>query len=659
MDEGELQSLVRREAEDAASFIEQDLGPRRARAVKLYRGDPLGNEETGRSQIVSRDVADAVNSIIPSLMKVFFGAERAVEFVPHGPEDVQQADQATSYINWLLLEQNKGFEVFHTVFKDSLTTGIGLVKYWRDESIEVSYHEFTELDDAGLALVLQEPGTEITNISSQMLGSPDPQGMGLSPSPQVHDVQIKRTRRSPRIRVAAVPPEEFLIDRTASCLESARYVGHRQLMSVADLVALGYNREMVENHVTNQDTFHSSEEAYVRYRNQGGAWSDDSMNKEEQSVLYCENWVRVDWDGDGLAELRRVCTIGDSYEIVANEPTSEKPFAAFCPDPEPHLFFGQGIGDMVSDLQRINSNIKRSILDSLAQSIYPRTAVVEGRVNLSDVLNNETGAVIRQDAPGMVTPFAMPFVGREALSVLEVMEQEKDRRVGAHNLAMSGDELQSTTRAAVQAQVQAATQRLELISRLYAESGFTRLFKGLLRLVVRNADKKEIARLNNEFVQIDPSSWNSSMDCTVNVGLGNGLADERVAVMREVLASQREILTTMGPNNPLVGLGQLRHTLGKLLENAGVKDTSSFFNPLPLDFKQPPPPPPEPDAAQMLAQIEGQKIQADMMVDTAKLELERDKFLADIHIKAAELGVKLDMAQLKASIEQNKLMSNG
>lgn len=656
MDDHELQALVRREAEDAASFIEQDLGPRRAQAVKLYRGDALGNEETGRSQIVSRDVADAVSSIVPSLMKVFFGAERAVEFVPHGPEDVKQADQATSYINWLLLERNKGFEVFHTVFKDSLTTGIGLVKWWRDESLEVTYHEFSELDDAGLALVLQEPGTEITRISSQMVGPPDPMG---APSPSIHDVQIKRTRRSPRIRVAAVPPEEFLIDRTASCLESARYVGHRQLMSVGDLVALGYDRDLVESHVSNRDTFHASEEAYVRHRNQGGAWSDDSLNQEERSVLYCESWVRVDWDGDGLAEMRRICTIGDSYEIVANEPEAHRPFASFCPDPEPHLFFGQGIGDMVADLQRINSNIKRSILDSLAQSIYPRTAVVDGRVNLSDVLNNETGAVIRQDAPGMVTPFAMPFVGREALAVLEVMEQEKDRRIGAHNLAMSGDELQSTTRAAVQAQVQAATQRIELIARLYAESGFTRLFKGLLRLVVSNADKKEIARLNNEFVQVDPSSWNASMDCTVNVGLGNGLADERVAIMREVLASQREILSTMGPNNPLVGLGQLRHTLGKLLENAGVKDTSSFFNPLPLDYQQPPPPPPPPDAAQILAQVEAQKIQADMMMDSAKLELDRDKFLADIHIKAAELGVKLDMAQLKASIEQNKLlMSN-
>jgi hypothetical protein len=655
MDEGELQALVQREAEDAAVFIEQELGPRRAHATKLYRGDPLGNEAEGRSQVVSRDVLDAVQSIIPSLMKVFFGAERAVEFVPHGPEDVEQAEQATDYINWLLLEQNRGFEVFHTVFKDSLIGGIGLVKFWRDESLEVDYAEFTGLSDPELGQVLQEPGTEIAEITSNPVGPPVMDAMASQSPPLLHDVLIKRIRRSPRIAVAAVPPEEFLIDRTASSLEDARYVGHRQLLSVNDLVALGYDREFVEGHVTHRDRFHSSEEVFARYSRQGGYWNDSGLNEEEASVLYVESWIHLDYDGDGLAELRKICTIGDSYEVVANEPASQRPFAAFTPDPEPHLFFGTGIGELVSDLQLINSNIKRSILDSLAQSIYPRTAIVEGRVNLADVLNTETGAIIRQDAPGMVTPFAMPFVGKEAVGILELMEGEKDRRVGTHNLAMSGDELQSTTRAAVTAQVQAATQRLELISRLYAESGFTRLFKGLLRLVVTHADKKEVARLRQKWVEVDPASWNASMDCTVNVGLGNGLQDERVAIMREVLAAQKEVLTTMGPSNPLVGLGQLRHTLGKLLENAGIKDTSSFFNPLPINYQPPPPPPPPPEPAQILAQVEAQKIQADMAIDGAKLELERDKFLADVHLKAAELGVQLDMAALKASVEQNRI----
>jgi hypothetical protein len=651
----DLEAIVGSEVQDAVEFIEEWLGHKRAQSTEYYRGDLFGNEEEGRSKYVSREVRDAVQSILPSLMRVFFSSERAVEFIPKNQEDVPAAEQATDYINWIILQDNPGFHTFYTVFKDALYNKAGIVKYWMDESVEVTFHEFTGLSDAAVAQLMQEPGVEIQEVRTQEAGpasSPE-----LSP-PRFHDLRVKRVRRSPRVRIAALPPEEFLIDRHAKSIEEARYVGHRTLKSVADLVAMGYDRDQLEELVSHSGTFDDAHEVYTRYQDLGGYWQgDNALNEAERPVLYCEHYIRVDWDGDGYDELRKICTLGEGFEIVANDPIPERPFVDFCVDPEPHRFWGEDIADQVKDLQEIKSAIIRNILDSLAQSIYPRTAVVEGRVNIEDVLNTEVGAIMRMDAPGMVQPFAMPFVGQQALPVLEMLDMQKKERVGTHNMALDADALQSTTKAAVDAQVQSARDRLELITRLIAEHGMKRLFAGLLRLVVANQDQSRMLRLRGRWAEVDPSTWNASMDVAVNVGLGNGLTEDRIHALSSTLEAQREVLMQMGPENPLVGFGRLRNTLAKLLELSGYKDVDQFWQPLELDYVPPPPPPPPPTPEEVIAQVEMQKIQADMMNDRAKLELERDKLIAEIHLKAAELGIELDIAKLKRDMEANRLQA--
>lgn len=652
----ELQALVRSEAEDAIEFIEEYIGHKRAESTEYYRGDPFGNEEEGRSQIVSRDVRDAVQSILPSLMRVFCGSERAVEFMPRSAEDVAMAEQATDYINYVILQDNPGFEIMYTAFKDALYNKVGVIKYWLDESIEVTYHDFSGLTDAALAQVMQEPsGTvEITEIDTQQVpaGAPD------LPPLQIHDVTVRRTRRAPRIRIMAVPGEEFIIDRRTRSIDEARYVAHRQLMAVTDLVALGYDREFVEGHISHSESFEDSHEVYTRYRNQGGYWNETLLNKEEKPVLYTEHWLRVDWDGDGIAELRKICTVGEQYEIVDIQPATDRPFASFTPDPEPHLFFGSDIADLTKDLQWIATNIKRSILDSLAQSIFPRTAVVEGRVDLDSVLNNEIGAVMLQDMPGMITPFVTPFVGKEALPVLEMVEAEKDRRVGTHNIALDADALQSTTKNAVNAQIDAARQRIELISRVFAESGMKRLFSGLLKLSHAHQDVPRMVRLRNQWVEVDPRSWNADMDVQVNVGLGNGMAEDRIAALQQVLGVQREIMQQYGPSNPLVGIGQVRNTLGKMLEQSGFKDTAQFFKPMPID-QEIPPAPPAPDPSMELVKVEQQKVQLEAQEAMAKAALERDKLLADTILRAKEIEAKhnvtIDMEEIKQAFATDQI----
>lgn len=660
-----LDSVIKNEIDDAISFIENEIGAQRAESLERFRGAPLGNEEDGRSQIVRSVVRDSVHGVLPSLMRVFFSTDRAVEFVPHGPEDVEQAEQASDYVNHLVRE-NDGWTVLYSAFKDALYQKQGVVKYWHDESIEVSYHDFTGLTEQGLALVMQEPGTEVVDLEEAESEEESPQGPSGDPSgqlggvtPSLLNVTVKRTRRAPRIRLACVPPEEFLIDRRARSLDEARYVGHRQMCRVDDLVRMGYDPDFVESKVSHADTFTGSHESWTRYSAQGGYWPSDAASQHDRRVLYCESWLRWDLDEDGLAELVRVCTIGEGHEIVDVSPVDSKPFALFQIDPEPHLVFGQDLADVTKGLMEVETAVMRAILDSLALSVHPRTAVVEGAANLDDVLNTETGAIIRMDAPGMVQPFAVPFVGAPALNVLEMLKTERESRTGVFNSALDPDALQSTTRAAVQAQVDAASQRLELYARNLAEGGMRRLFRGLLRLVCAHQDRAQMVRLRGRWVEIDASVWNASMDATVNVGLGNGRDEEKLAALQQTLQVQQQILEKMGPQNPLVGLGQVRYSLGKLLEFAGYKDTTKFFNPLPPDYQPEPPPPPPPDPAEMLAEVEREKLKADMMVDMQRLQLDTEKLRVESQLKAAEIqakyGTQTNVALIRDALEREKL----
>lgn len=668
-----LQTLIQREIERASNFIDEEVGPYRAESLRYYRGDPLGNEEDGRSQVVWRVVRDAVRQILPSLVRVFFGSEKAVEYAPVGPEDVEQAEQATDYANYVVLQDNPGVKVFLDAFNDSLYQKVGIVKLWRDYSVEVTYHDFTELDDAGIGLVLQEPGVELVEVSSRF-ADPNTAGqimaMGFQP-PQVHDVKVKRTRKAPRIRVAAVPPEEFLIDPTARSLDDATYVGHKMEKTVGELVALGYDRDVVESHAHGYSDFTSKNEAARERLQMQTLMPADTLNPDAKRVLYCESWLRVDLDGpmgpdgfpegDGIAELRKFCTIGESYEIVngdgLGEPVSEIPFADFCPFPQPHLFFGEDVADQTKDIQKIQSNVVRNMLDSLARTIHPDTYAVEGMANMNDLLNTENGRVVRMSAPGMVQVIGHEFVGAQAMPVIEMLKAEADRRVGVHNMALEADALQSTTKSAVNAQVDAASQQLELIARIYAECGMKRFYQLLLKLIVSHPDKGRMVRLRNRWIQTDPSVWNANMDVIVNVGLGRGNDEQRLMALQSGMQGQLTMIQTYGPQNPWVTPQQVAASMAKMYEIAGWKDTSQFVNP---SAPVPPPPPPQPSDTQILAEVEREKARGHALETAAKIELDRDRLISDTLLKAVEMegkypNLKVDVSAIQAAFNRDQI----
>jgi hypothetical protein len=658
MGDDELQGIVGKEIEDAIDYSDNWISPYRATATEYYRGDPFGDEEEGRSQVVSMDVRDTVQAIMPSLMRIFHSTDRTVEYAPQGPEDVAAAKQATEYANYIINRDNNGFLHMHAAFKDALIRKVGVLKCYWDDQTKFETHDLTGLDDNALAALMSDPAAEIDILASEPFGEPsmDPMTGEMLPPAMMHAVRVTYTHPDGRVKLEAVPPEEFLISREAKSLEDADYVAHRRILTVSELVAMGYDYDEVVKMSSAHEDMATNIERTTRNRalnNEMNERHDPAMKK----VLYVENYIKVDYDQDGIAELRKICTAGDGNKILMNEPCAIVPFATFCPDPEAHDFYGMSTADAVMDIQRIKSSIMRNTLDSLAMSIHPRVAIVEGMVNIEDVMNNEVGAIIRQRAAGQVQPMSMPFVGQQAFPVLQYMDEIKEARTGISKASAGLDAgaLQSSTASAVQATVSAAQQHIELIARIFAETGMKQLYKIVLHLITTHQDRPRMVRLSNEFVPIDPRVWNADMDVSINVALGRGTDTERMMMLRQIAEMQKEAMATMGPVNPLTDIAKLSNTLKAMTELAGFKDASQFWSD-PAQF-QPPPQEDKPDINEQLIAVQIQQIQADIQKKAAELQLEREKMIMDDDRKRdeldAELFVKAEEMQAKYGTQLN------
>lgn len=670
--EEELQNIIIAEIDDAQDYIDDVISPERALAGQYYKGEPFGNEEEGRSQAMSMDVRDTVQAMMPSIMKMFFAANNVVEFAPNGPEDIESAQQATDYVNYCLTRDNNLFNECYSTFKDALIRKNGIMKIWWNTEKDVTTHYFTGLDEATFSVLQADANIEVKDVEitygEAPMMPPEMMGMPAPPMPATYDCTVIRTVEKGRLCVQSVPPEEFLIDRRARSIETAEFVAHRRYVTVSDLVKMGYDFdevqdlgfETLDDFEGNPETFDRNPQAFVQITGR----TDTTSRK----VLYIEGYVYVDMDGDGIAELCRVCVAGTANKILHWEPCDFIPFVDFCPDPEPHTFFGMSIADVTMDIQLIKSNILRNTLDSLAQSIHPRTGVVEGQVNIEDVMNTEVGGIIRMRAPGMVQPFVMPFVGQQAFPMLQYMDELRENRTGISKAAsgLDANALQSSTRAAVAATITAAAQHIELICRIFAETGMKNLFRKSMQLIAKNQDAPRMVRLRNTFVPIDPRVWDTSMDVVVNVALGTGSNEEKMAFLGQVAAKQ-EMLMQMGA--PLADMQGYYNTLAQMMALAGYKDPTVFFKD-PATMPPPPPPaPPQPTPEEMLSQVQMEAIRADIQKKAAELELqreemlrkddrERDKLDADMMIKAAEIeakyGAQVNTANIEALMQRDR-----
>ena len=674
MGKDEFAAVVKGALAQSVQFVDTELSFERARATEFYLGKPFGNEEDGRSQVVMTDVRDAVDGMLPSLMRVFFGSEHAVELVPSRADTVEQAQQATDYIRYVIEEDNKGFLRMYSVFKDALIRKIGIVKWWWDTSETTRAYRMEGLDDQQMQLLASDDDVTLTKVVKRK----DDQGQ------EVHDVDLTRTQKGGRPAFEELPPEEWIFNRQAREMDDALLVAHRTDKTRGELLAMGIKAKDIDEYAgagsaSTDVTLAGNAEEIARRDVAGvgrvvgfGYTNDPEMGKANAKILYTEAWMTIDYDGDGIAELRRICCIGPSYAPVVNEPTSERPFAIGSPYPEPHTMLGGSVADRTMDIQKIDSSLLRGTLDSLSASIFPRTAYQEGAVNVPDIMNTAIGAPIRVrgDVNAAIRPIEVPFTGKEALSIIQFMQDVVERRTGRNKgvAGLDSDALQSTGKEAVGAVLTGSQEQLEMIARLFAEQLMKPLVKGIYRMLVTHQPKERVVRLRGQWVTVDPRAWDQDMDVTVNVALGSTFTDKKVATLMAVASDQKDIITTMGPMNPMVTLAQLRNTKAKILTLQGLKDVDSYYQPIDPNWQPPPQPAPPPDPAMLSIQAEKEMSQMkvvkelaikqdEIALQTQQQEWQQDfdvrKWAADVELKKYAIDAQFHGTMTQAMLDHN------
>lgn len=635
-----IQPIVAAALSDAVSFIDSDIGPLRAKALDFYHGRPLdGDEEIiGRSTVVSRDVHDMVSAAMPSLMRIFFGPEHVVEFEPYGPEDVEEAEQKTDYINYIVTTDNPGFEVFYAALKDALRSKVGIVKYWWDDTETTTTRHYSGLDENTLTALLDD--TKGATKAELVEAKEDDDGLSCV---------IRVTRRADRARIDAIPPEEFLISRNARSIDDAILTGHRSLKTASELRAMGYSEEQIG--AGGNDALEWSEERLARnpYLTDGEAGIDPSTRQ----ILYIEAYLRTDMDGDGIAELRRICCIGSSYRVVHNEQVDDHPFADFHCDPEPHTYFGESLADKVMDVQVTKTRLLRGGLDGQAQSLFPRT-IVGANGNVEDAMNTEVGAILRSkgDPDSGYSFQSVPDTSKQVMPFLTYMDDLRENRTGISKVSMGLDAeaLQNTTATAAEGNFTRSQERIELIARIMA-SGMRKLFRGLARLAGENQRAERVIKLRGKWTPIDPRSWAGDMNVICNVGLGGGSQAQKVAVLSMIAQKQEQVMMTAGPENPLVTIKNLYTTYSKLVQEAGFKNPDAFFTDPDSDevkermaAKGPPPPDPKVVEAEQKIQLEREKAQA-------SVEMAQEKAVADLTLARERHQLELEQRREEQALE--------
>jgi len=654
LNKDEIGQIVAREINDALNHYDSEFAADRLKALDYYLGEPFGNEIEGKSQVVSTEVADTVEQIMPSLMRVFTGSDKYVRFMPRMEEDAELAEQISDYVNYIIAHDNNGYRIIDTWLRDALLFKLGVVKFYYDDTSTVEEAEYKSITEQELAVLLDNPDVEIISTEESVV-TVDLPDEPTEQFVQGYNLKVRVSKKSGKVKIENVPPEEFIFNRRAKSLEDARFICHRTTMTISDLVSMGYDEDEVREFAGTTQV-ELEEERDVRFGDIGSGYEMDAADDSQMQVAVFDTVILLDDDGDGISERRRILSIGDSGEhVLENEITDYIPFAVISPILMPHRLVGRSVFDLTKDLQVIKSTLMRQYLDATYLTVNPRTVAVEGQVNLDDLLDGTAGGIVRVRNAGAVSTLGGQGVGAEVQPLIRYLDEVKEQRTGMSKASQGLDSgvLQSTTASAVAATVKGAGQKLESYCRTIAETGFRDLFLGILHLVTSHQQTERIVRLRNKFVPIDPRQWDSEFDIVVNVGLGTADEEQRIAFLTQIAQKQEAILQQLGAQNPLVTPQQYAATLREIVEIGGFKDAGKFFN--------------DPNmVGQMLqqqqaaaAQNQQQKPDPDMikvqkdfelrkMKIEAELAFEREKFAAEMELRREELALESNLRTAKA-----------
>ncbi len=647
-------------AENVAIGVTQgDIASDRADALDRYLGRPYGDELQGRSSVVSRDVADVVEGVLANVLKPFISGDQLVQFDPVSSEDEEQAKQETDYCNYIVLERNNGFLVLTAAVKDALLLRAGYVKCnWAKRS-DVVLETYTGQSDEEVALLLQDKDVEVVGHAEypdpMAQGAIDQQGMPVNA--MLHDVKVRRSRPTEYVEVVPIPPDEVLVSDRAPgpSLQDVDFVQHRIHAMISEVRQMGYD---VPDDIADDNSAESLEDD-ARHRFSSGEWDDPTNDPARRLVLLKETWIRIDRDGDGIAELRRVCQVGQT--LLADEEADIVPIACGTGTIMPHEHLGVSVYDMVADLARLKTALMRSFMDAKYLSTAPRLVVNPDNVNIDDLLISRPGGIIRTSGiPGNdVFPLLTPDTGASALQGLEYLDSVRENRTGYTRYAqgMDSDSLINKTATGLMQATSQSQLRLEMISRTIAETLLRDLFRIIHALTLKHSTKDEKIRLKNKWVTISPRSWVKRTDLQISVGLGSGTGDQMLSKLTALNPLMQQAMQ-MGLAGPL----EAYNYGAEVLKAAGFKNPDRFLkppqpNPQTGQIEMPPPPP------NPMVQVEQIKQQSAHALKDKELQFEAQKSQQDTQAKAAleqqrmqnEIAAQRDQAQADMSVEQYKV----
>lgn len=695
MTESELIALTDSEMRNSLGFYGGMLAEQRRKAEYYYlglaKGDLAPPEIEGRSKVVSPDVRNTIEAMLPQLMVKFTGGDKVVEFEPQQPGDEETASQVTDYLSYLFFKKNNGHSVTYTMFKDALLQKRGIVKVWWDDRHEETKEEYRGLSDVELSEILDdkelEPISHSTRVSeedqqqreeaikqlteqlqqAQQAAQPSPQapqgnpqamqavqqltqqiqGIQAQPPMMLHDLECKRTKTQGKVKIENVPPEEFLISRKAKNIEEASFVGHRVARTMSDLRSMGYKNIDDISSDDSVASFNAERVERLSFDDEMAYLNIDNRSSDEsqRQVWVTECYVRCDFDGDGISELRKVVRAGN--QILDNEVVDVVPFVSVCPIPLPHKFFGLSIADVGFDAQLTKTGLLRAKIDNTFLEANGRYFAVDGQVNLDDLLTSRPGGVVRIKQPGAVGRLDQGVGANNTNDLLEYMEGFLESSTGwtRQSQGNSAGSLQGTA-TGMNIITNKDDMRVDLIARNFAE-GFVDLFKLMLKLVCQHQQQAAEMRLNGQWLKLNPSEWRNQFDVSINVGLGVGNKDQRIQHLM-ALRQQQDVGMQFGVANPL----NVYNANAELAKELGYRNADKFFTD---PSKNPPPQHADPEAAKMQGQmqIEQMKIQADAQKHQAQTQQDQQKFQAEsqMQMQVEQMKAELKLKEIQASLE--------
>ena len=653
--EREIIAILNKEIKSSTGFIGGEIVNRRKKSLEYYLGKPFGNEVEGRSQVVSTDVSDTVESLLPSLMRIFTAGDNVFHCEPVGVEDSETARQCSDYLNYIFYKENPGFTALYTAFKDALIQRNGILKIYWDDSQKTTREEYKRLTTDEYNLLVNDKEIEIAEHSEYEESLLDDNNNEIDKI-TYHDIVVKKTVSFGQVRIEAVPPEEFLIERQAKSIDSANFVCHRTNMTRTALIEMGFDKDEI-NKLPTGNSIDYLEDNQVRFQEDLVGLNDDG-DKSSDEILIHECYTRIDINDDGKSELVKILLAGDgTYKALSIEEVDSMPFISITPVIMPHRFYGRSVSELVEDIQLIKSTVMRQMLDNMYLTNNNRIAVQDGQVSLDDLLTNRPGGIVRTKQPPANVMMAMQTqpISDQAANLLGYLDAVKEARTGITRQSQGLDpNTLNKTATGINQILSQSQMRMELIARIFAETGIKDLGYKMFELICKYQQKEKILKIRGKFIPMRPFEWRDKVNVTVAVGLGTGSKEQQLILLTSILERQLQAINLQqNVYGPMVNLRNIYNTLKKLIENAGLGNVEPYFMDPDVGQSQMPQLPPKPPTEfekVSLAQVQGQNER-----EVIKTNVEMKRIEAEMRAKLLDYEIKIKELELKYSTKINEI----